>query len=144
MILVDVNLLLYAYSAAAPEHRVAKAWLDQQLTEADRVGLPWPSLLSFMRLVTNPRIMPRPRRVPEAWGQVRSWLSAPSAWVPTPTDRHQDVLDALMPHVTSADLIPDAGLAALAIEHGLALASSDGDFARFPGLRWFNPITEKQ
>ncbi len=141
MILVDANLLVYAHVRGFPQHGRARDWLDDQLTGTARVGLPWPSLLAFVRLVSNPRVFERPEPIADAWRQVEEWLSAGSAWIPTPTSRHREVLAPLL--VESADrsnLVPDAHLAALAIEHGLALASTDGDFARFASLRWVNPI----
>ncbi|MBI3414802.1 MAG: type II toxin-antitoxin system VapC family toxin [Verrucomicrobia bacterium] len=141
MILVDANLLVYAHVASLPQHAPARAWLDARLNGTASVGLPWPSLLGFLRLVTNPRIFTKPERIATAWEQVQAWLACPSAWVPVPTERHQEVLGSLLTSsVTRANLIPDAHLAALAIEHGLTLCSSDGDFARFPGLHWENPL----
>lgn len=143
MTLVDTNVLLYAHVRSFPQNGAARAWLDDQLGGRGRVGLPWESLLGFVRLVTSPRVFPRPESVADAWAQVEAWLSAPLAWIPTATDQHRQVLARLMPVVTKAALVPDAHLAAMAIEHGLELASSDGDFARFPGLRWINPLEER-
>jgi len=141
VILVDANLLVYACVASLPQHARAKAWLDAHLNGTTSVGLPWPSLLGYLRLVTNPRIFTKPERIPSAWQQIQAWLDCPSAWVPAPTERHREVLGSLLTGaVTRSNLIPDAHLAALAIEHGLTLCSSDGDFARFPGLRWENPL----
>lgn len=140
MILVDSNLLVYAHVADMPQHEPAEEWLDTQLSGRAQVGLPWPSLLGFVRLVSNPRVFPRAETVADAWAQVEQWLSAGPAWVPTPTPQHRLVLATLIGSVTNASLVSDAHLAALAIEHGLILASTDGDFARFPGLRWLNPL----
>lgn len=140
MILVDANLLVYAHVRDVPQNEAARDWLDARLSGRTRVGLPWQSLLAFVRLVSNPRVFDRPESVSDAWTQVEAWLDAGPAWIPTPTDRHREVLAALIPSVTKAVLMPDAHLAALAIEHGLTLASADGDFARFPGLRWQNPL----
>jgi toxin-antitoxin system PIN domain toxin len=123
-----------------PEHRRARDWLDGKLGEPARVGLPWESILAFLRLVTNPRVFARPESVGQAWQQVEQWLDSPSAFVPTPTERHRAVLSPLLAQVTRPNLVPDAHLAALAIEHGLVLCSTDGDFARFAGLRWENPL----
>ncbi len=143
MILVDANLLIYAYVPTLPQHEVARRWLEEQLSTAPRVGLPWPSLLAFVRLVTNPRVFERPASITEAWERVEEWLKVPSVWVPLPTERHPEILGELMQRaVDRPQLVPDAHLAALAIEHGLILCSTDGDFARFPGLRWRNPLTE--
>lgn len=141
MMLVDANVLLYAANHAAPEHAAARAWLDERLSGTARVGLPWPSLLAFVRLATNPAILRRPVPAAVAWGQVEEWLAAEVAWIPAPTERHAGLVGAFcrLPWMTSR-LIPDAHLAALAIEHGLALCSTDGDFAKFPGVTWQNPL----
>jgi hypothetical protein len=141
VILVDANLLLYAANQAAPEHAGARAWLDARLSGSARVGLPWPSLLAFVRLASNPLVMRNPVPVATAWQQVRQWLTAEPAWVPQPTTRHADILGGLCePSWMTARLVPDAHLAALAIEHGLTLCSTDGDFAKFKGLEWANPL----
>ena len=123
------------------QHKPARDWLDRQLNGSTRVGLPWVSLLAFLRLVTNPRVFARPEPMVDAWRQVRAWLACEPAWIPQPTERHADLLDELLalPGV-HANLVPDAHLAALALEHGLTLCSTDGDFARFPVLRWQNPL----
>ncbi|MCY7419746.1 MAG: PIN domain-containing protein, partial [Chloroflexi bacterium] len=108
-----------------------------------RVGLPWQSLTAFLRIVTHPRALDQPMRPSEAWGHVDRWLRAPTAWVPTATDQHAIVLAALIErHEVAGNLVMDAHLAALAIEHGVALASADTDFARFPEVRWVNPIVD--
>ena len=140
MIIVEANLLLYAHVADFAQHPAARDWLDERLQGPGRVGLPWPSLLGFVRIVSNPRVFPRAESPIEAWRQVEDWLDAEAAWVPTPTDRHREVLSALLPALSGPNLVPDAHLAALAIEHGLVLMSTDGDFARFPGLRWEDPL----
>ena len=141
MIRVDANLLIYAHSSTFPQHRAAKAWLDGQLSGATRVGLPWSNLLAFLRIMTNPRILEQPVSVLDAWRQAEEWLAADPVWIPNPTEQHSEVLARLVrfPGVRGK-LIYDADLAALAIEHGLVLCSTDGDFARFPGLRWQNPL----
>jgi toxin-antitoxin system PIN domain toxin len=141
MILVDVNLLVYAWDRRNAQHATAIRWLDGKLSESARVGLPWECLLGFMRVVTNPRIYERPATVSTAWAQVEHWLTARSAFVPVPGNGHQEILGRLLARLGGgAKLIPDAHLAALAIEHGLELCSTDGDFARFDGLRWTNPL----
>lgn len=141
MILVDANLLVYAHVASFPQHERARTWLDGRINAAAPVGLPWPSLLAFVRIVSNPRIFDRPAAVSVAWRQVESWLANQSVWVPLPTERHQEALAPLMAGAEGrANLVPDAHLAALAIEHGLVLCSTDGDFARFDGLEWQNPL----
>lgn len=142
MILVDANLLVYAHVSSMAQHRKARDWLDTQLNGSTAVGLPWPSLLAFLRLVTNPRIFACAESIADAWHQVEQWLSCPPVWIPQPMERHASVLgEFLVTGGAHANLVPDAHLAALAIEHGLTLCSADGDFARFPRLRWQNPLT---
>jgi hypothetical protein len=141
VILVDANLLLYAHIADLPRHDAARKWLDGRLNGTAAVGLPWASLLGFVRIASNPRVFERPRTVAQAWRQVESWLDCSPVWVPHPTERHREVVGRLLAASgMRADLVPDAHLAAMAIEHGLTLCSTDGDFARFPGLRWENPL----
>jgi uncharacterized protein len=145
VILVDTNLLLYAANHSAPEHREARDWLDARLSGTARVGLPWPSLLAFVRLASNPLVMRQPVPVATAWGQVQQWLTAGPAWVPQPTAKHADILGSLCePSWMTSRLVPDADLAALAIDHGLTLCSTDGDFARFDGLDWENPLAPRR
>lgn len=145
MILVDANLLLYAVNADAPEHAPSKAWLDARLSGPTRVGLAWPSLLAFVRLSSNPVVVRYPQSPADAWQQVRDWLAADVAWIPVPGESHEEILSSLMtmPTMTSR-LVPDAHMAALAIEHGLTLCSTDGDFAKFPGLKWLNPLQQSR
>ena len=141
MILLDANLLIYAHVRTFAQHAAAREWLDDQLSGTARVGLPWSSLLAFLRIVTNPRLFERPEPLADAWKQVRAWLTVEVAWIPVPTDRHPDVLDSVLTASgAAANLIPDAHLAALAIEHGLTLCSTDRDFARFEALKWSNPL----
>lgn len=141
MILVDANLLLYARVDTFPQHEAARLWLDEWLNGSAPVGLPWSTLLAFVRLVSNPRIFERPEAVSSAWQQVEAWLDRPPVWTPPPTERHRAILGSLLTGVPGgANLVPDAHLAALALEHGLILCSTDGDFARFPNLRWENPL----
>lgn len=141
MILVDANLLVYAHVSDFAEHERARAWLDEQLNGSGRVGLPWVSLVAFLRLVTNPRVFPTPEPVERAWQQVEDWLERPAAWVPAPTARHRQVMgEILSGGAITGNLVPDAYVAALAQQHGLAVASTDGDFARFAGIRWVDPL----
>ncbi len=143
MILVDANILIYAHVNAFSQHDAARDWLDRQLNGPTRVGLPWVSLLAFLRLVTNPRVFEHPEPIGAAWLQVRAWLACEVAWSPQPTERHADLLGELLalPGV-HGNLVPDAHLATLAMEHGLILCSTDGDFARFRSLRWQNPLAQ--
>jgi uncharacterized protein len=141
VILLDVNLLLYATNSSDSRHAAAREWLDGKLAGPYRIGFPWPTLLGFLRLATNPRIARRPLPMTTAWNQVVQWLSCEQAWIPLPSERHAEVLGELLAEpAVLGNLVSDAHLAALAIEHGLTLCSADGDFARFPGLRWFNPL----
>jgi toxin-antitoxin system PIN domain toxin len=141
VILVDANLLIYAHVSTFPQHERARNWLDEQMNGAAPVGLPWPSLLAFLRLVTNSRLFENPEPITDAWEQVVAWLNCDPSWIPQPTERHSQILGGLLSGSgIHANLVPDAHLAALAIEHGLVLCSTDGDFGRFPGLRWRNPL----
>jgi hypothetical protein len=143
LILVDANILIYAYTSRFAQHRAARDWLDRQLSGTLRVGLPWTSIVAFLRVVTNPRVLGRPSPTAQAWKQVIAWLDCDPVWVPQPTEQHWEILGRLLGLAgIQANLVHDADLAALAIEHGLILCSTDGDFARFPGLRWQNPITD--
>ncbi|MGH3784874.1 MAG: TA system VapC family ribonuclease toxin [Pseudonocardiaceae bacterium] len=141
MIAIDANLLVYAHVTSYSQHESARAWLEDQLVSAPRVGLPWASLLAFVRLVTNPRLFTEPESIVQAWDQVAAWLDADPVWTPVPTVRHREALSAgLRQPGLRANDVPDAHLAALAVEHGLRLATSDSGFARFPELQWFNPL----
>ncbi len=141
MILVDANLLLYAKLTSYPHHKRARQWLESELNSARKVGLPWQSLTAFMRIATNARIFPSPLSSAIAFDQVREWLQLPNVWVPVATERHADILEQLVrDHGVVGNLITDAHLAALAIENGLTLCTTDGDFDRFRGLRKINPL----
>jgi uncharacterized protein len=140
VIIIDANLLIYASVASMQQHTACRGWLDEQLTGSEAVGLPWQSLTAYLRLVTNRRIFEHPASPAEAWAQVEAWLDCPPVWIPLPGVRHRAVFADLIPHVNHPNLVPDAHLAALAIEHGLALCSADTDFERFPGLRCHNPL----
>lgn len=139
--LVDANLLLFARDAASAEHEVAREWLQARLNGPIRIGLPWVSLVAFLRIATHPRVYEQPLTAEDAWQQIADWLAAPAAWVPNPGPDHAEVLGRLVcEHRITAALATDAHLAALAIEHGVELCSADTDFARFPELRWRNPL----
>ena len=139
--LVDANILLFAVDATSPFHSPAADWLSEQLNGPRRVGLPWQSMGAFLRISTHSRAVERPLTPGEAWSQVEEWLGAEAAWIPVPTERHAEILGLLLnTHQLRGNLVPDAQLAALAIEHGLTVYSADGDFARFSELRWENPL----
>jgi uncharacterized protein len=143
VILVDANLLIYAYSSNFAQHITAREWFDRQVNGLARVGLPWASLMAFLRVTTNPRLFPRPLSMAKAWDQVSVWLACETVWTLAPTERHAGVLATLLAQPgVHGNLVSDAHLAALAIEHGLTLCSADGDFARFSSLRWINPVVE--
>lgn len=139
--IVDANVLIYAVDEASPFHERARTWLDDRLGGMVRVGLPWQSLAAFQRITTRPRLLASPLEPGRAWATVEAWLGAPAAWIPMETERHRDVLGGLINryHV-AGNLITDARLAALAIEHGVPVASGDTDFARFTEVRWINPF----
>jgi toxin-antitoxin system PIN domain toxin len=141
VILLDVNLLLYAYDAQSPRHEPARAWLEQTLSGSETVGLPWVVMLAFIRLITRSVVVEHPLSADQAIDLVDSWLEQPCVAVIHPTDRHPAVLrELLQPLGTAGNLTTDAHLAALAIEHGASLCSCDADFSRFPGLRWSDPL----
>jgi toxin-antitoxin system PIN domain toxin len=141
VIVVDTNLLVFAYRATAEEHEAARSWLNTQFETAQSLALPWDVLNAFVRLVSNPRIYAAPVTVSEAWGQVEEWLHWPSVWVPVPTPQHAAILAELHRAARfAANDVPDLHLAALAISHGLKLATHDRGFSRFEGLRWFDPL----
>ena len=140
MILVDANILVYAWNADAEQHRTAAAWLEDRLNGVTGVGLPWAALLAFVRLVSNPRIFGGAVPVEAAWAQVDEWLALPNVFTPEPAERYPEILRALMPEVRRSEHVPDAHLAAIAIEYGLTLHTTDRDFARFTGLKWEDPL----
>jgi toxin-antitoxin system PIN domain toxin len=141
VILIDTNILLYANFTAAPQHDRARDWLDGQFRDAVRIGLPWHSLLGFIRLASGSGAVTKPMTVAACWRLVRSWLSVDNVWIPLATERHAYILDTLFETTSIGSRgVMDAHLAALAIEHGLTLCSNDRGFAQFPNLRWMNPL----
>jgi uncharacterized protein len=141
VILVDANLVLYAEDALSPQHEAARTWWDAQLSGASPVCLSWGVLCAFIRISTNSRVYERPLDLDQAMSRVQSWLDQPCVRLVHPTERHWTVLHALLKEGQAlANLVTDAHLAALAVQHGCTLMSTDGDFARFPKLKWSNPI----
>lgn len=141
MILPDVNLIVYAHNRAAAGHERARAWWEDLINREQPIGLPWTVLLGFVRLVTHPSVLVVPISPPDAIGHVRSWLEQPGVRILEPGPRHLDLLGELFTATGVAGaLTTDTHLAALAIEHQAELHSNDTDFARFPGLRWRNPM----
>ena len=141
MKLIDLNLLLYAVNRDAPRHRAARTWLEETLSADEPVGLSWAVLLGFLRISTHRRVMPRPLTLEQATAVVDGWLAQPVVVVPAPGPGHWSVLkELLLSCGTAGNLTSDAHLAALAIEQGGELCSTDNDFARFTHLRWVNPL----
>ena len=141
MILPDINLLVYAYNEDAPLHAPAKMWWEACLSSVEPVGIAWLVLLGFVRLMSNRRVLLNPMAPNEALEHGRSWLAESNTLIVTPGPAHVDVLSNLLQGPTiGADLVTDAHLAALAIEHQAELHSNDSDFSRFSGLRWVNPV----
>lgn len=143
MILTDANLLLYAYNRDATEHEVARTWLEEQLSLSDLFCFSWQTVTAFLRISTNPRAFAHPFSVTEVTTIVAEWLERPQSLMLTPGERHLEIFsDLLTIGQTTGPLVMDAHLAALAIEHGCVLATTDRDFARFPGLQTKNPLTK--
>jgi uncharacterized protein len=141
MMIVDANLLLYAVDENSAHNAVAGSWLQEVLDGDSRVGLPWQTIGAFLRIATHPRFTESPLSASEAWRYVEDWLAIPVAWIPPATELTARVYARLCDQVEiSGNLVPDAQLAALAIEHGVEIVSADTDFMRFPGLRWINPL----
>ena len=139
--LLDANLLLYAADNSSDRHATARDWLTAALSGSRRVGIPWQTIGAFLRISTHPRVTTNPLTGAEAWQFVTDWLDADPVWIPPATERTAEVLSELIDAVPiTGNIVPDAQLAALAIEHGLAVYSADTDFARFPGLTWVNPL----
>ena len=139
--LVDANVLLYAVDETSLFHAKARRWLEDALNGPQRVGLAWPSIWAFLRIGTNARALTHPLTASQAWDLVDRWLAAPAAWIPEPGPRHREILHRLVvPGDLRGNLVSDAVLAAICLEHGLAIVSADSDFARFEDLRWINPV----
>jgi toxin-antitoxin system PIN domain toxin len=139
--LLDANLLLYAVHERAEQHERAAAWLTARLNGSRRIGFPWQSINAFLRISTHPRAFERPLDPATAWDRVTDWLNTSVAWLPEPGREYPRILGGIIStYDVRGNLIPDAALAALAIEHGVALISTDTDFARFRELRWENPL----
>jgi toxin-antitoxin system PIN domain toxin len=140
--IVDANLLLYAVDEDSAHNVAAASWLQEVLEGDNRLGLPWQTIGAFLRIVTHPRVTENPLSGPAAWGYVAQWLAVPVVWIPPATEATARVYERLCDEIEiTGNLVPDAQLAALAIEHGVEIASADTDFMRFPGLRWVNPLS---
>lgn len=142
MIVLDANLLLYAYDSASPHHAKARVWIEKALSGTTAVGLPWQTISAFLRIMTNPKLPGERFTLEEAVQLVDRWLEQPNVRLLGPGDDHwplfrQMIIEGQAPGA----LITDAQLAALTMEYGGVLHTTDRDFARFPGLRWRNPLT---
>ena len=141
MIVVDANLLLYAADISSVHHQASRRWLEKTLSGDEAVGLTWTTLLAFLRIGTNARLRRDAFTIEEAAAIVSAWLGRPTATLLNPGERHWDILRTLLTKGQArGPLVTDAHLAALAIENGATLATTDRDFARFPGLKFFNPL----
>lgn len=140
MIVVDANVLIYAVNESAPHHGRSKSWLEDALNGTEAIGFAWPALLAFLRLVTLPAVFPDPLDASDAFDHVDAWLEAPAATVIHPGLRHAEILRSLVADTgLGGNLVPDAHLAALAVEHSARLCTFDRDFTRFPGVSTIVP-----
>ncbi|MGH9008609.1 MAG: type II toxin-antitoxin system VapC family toxin [Acidimicrobiia bacterium] len=142
MNLVDANVLLYAVNESDPKHEVSRRWLDGALNGRDPVAFAWLAVLAFVRLSTRAGLFPAPLSAADAMQRVEDWLGQAPAVVLDPTTRHLAVLSGLLRAVgTGGNLVGDAHLAAIAVEHGATIVTFDSDFGRFPGVSWTMPAT---
>ena len=139
--IVDANVLIYAVDSSSSHHREASDWLESALSGPERVGLPWVSLIAFQRICTNPRLFDHPLSPAAASDLIDAWAEHPNTWIPTPSPNHAHILRMLtVNNEAVGNLVTDAHLAALAIQHGTSVCSFDRDFARFHGVQWVNPL----
>ena len=141
MIVVDANLLIYSYDTASSHHKKSLAWVEKIFSDVEPVGLPWQTVSAFLRVMTNRRLPGSRLAIEQAVEIVDEWLEQPNVRVLTPSDDHwllfrQMIVEGQAP----GGLVTDAQLAALTMEYGGVLHTTDRDFARFPGLRWVNPL----
>jgi len=141
LILVDANLLLYAEDALSPYHDPARTWWDAQLSGSSPICLCWTVLGAFIRIGTNPRVFEHPLSLEQAISKVQTWIEQPCTRLIHTTERHWEIFQEILLHGKAvANLVTDAHLAALSIEHGCEIFTTDADFARFPSVKWRNPI----
>ena len=141
MILIDANLLIYAYDASSPQHERARAWLEDVLSTSRPVRFAWMTILAFLRITTNHRAFATPLSTAEAVATVSTWLAQPAAGTVEPGEHHWKLMSALLPASQArGPLVMDAHLAALAIEYGAVLYTTDRDFSRFRDLTTINPL----
>ncbi len=143
MIVPDANILLYAYHQGAPQHGRARAWIEAAFSGSEPVGLPWQCITAFLRIATHHKVFSHPYTIAEATGIVRTWFAAPAVGVLEPGERYFEILAQLLAtSQVSGPLVMDAALAAMAVEIGATLVTSDRDFRRFDGLRLLDPLQE--
>ena len=143
MTILDVNILIYAHDADAPQHPKITAWLNELFEGPEWIGLPWQVLWGFVRVSTNKYIQATPRTPESAFERIRDWLAQPRVTLIHPGSRHLEIVESLVVGCpATGPLVTDAVLASLAIEHRAILATTDRDFSRFPNLRWVNPLDE--
>jgi len=143
MKLIDLNLLIYAVNRDAPYHHAARKWWEECLSNTEPVALAWVVILGFLRITTHGRVMPHPLTSDQAFEIVDDWLKQPAVYVVTPTEHHWDIFrNIISPLGTAGNLTMDAHLAALSVEHGATLFTTDNDFARFKTVKWINPLTQ--
>jgi hypothetical protein len=142
--ILDLNVLLYATNESSVHHDTARPFLERVLTDGRTVGLPWAVVVGYLRLTTSPHVLAEPRTADESGAVVRGWLDRPEVLTPAPTSRHLDtVLELIAATGAGGNLVSDAHLGALAVEHGAELWSYDHDFARFPGVIWRSPAIDQ-
>ena len=141
MILPDINLLVHAHNLTSPRHEAARDWWDAALAGSEGIGLAWVTILGFIRITTHRGILNHPMSPTDATSRIEEWLTLPHVHIPLPARDHFSRLRAALEHLgTAGNLTTDAHLATLAMERGYTLHSTDADFARFPGLKWVNPL----
>ena len=144
MTLLDANILLYAGNAQLPQHPTTNSWLSDRLQTSEVLALPWVTVWAFLRISTNPRLLPQPLAPAEAFSVVREYREQPGVVILEPGPRHMEILERIVVRYNvRGPLVTDAVLAAHAIEHGAILASADQGFSRFSELKWFNPLTAR-
>jgi toxin-antitoxin system PIN domain toxin len=139
--LLDANVLVYSIDRSSPHHGRCADWVRSAFTGPRRIALPWQTIGAFLRIATHPRVFSRPLSSNQAWSHIEKWLAAPNCWIPEATERTARILGDLINELdVRGNVVTDAQLAALVMEHGVPVVSADSDFARFPEIRWINPL----
>jgi toxin-antitoxin system PIN domain toxin len=141
MTILDANVLLHAFNEQSPDHNHIRQWLEELVDSAEFIALPWVAVWAFIRIATNPRLYHPPMAPRRAFEKMNSLLVRHNVVTLQPGPRHIELLERLV-HAAQASgpKVTDAVIAALALEHGATVASTDRDFSRFEGLRWINPL----